>query len=93
MPKRLIYHKIHDRLKQEILSERYPIGSLLPTEAELEAEFAASRTSIRKAMRMLAEESYVEIKQGRGTRVLNFKAKQSFNRVYVRHRDIAEKGL
>lgn len=76
-----MYLKVHDQIKKDIFRERYPIGSLLPTEPELESEYNVSRTTIRKAMSLLEEEGYVEIKQGRGTRVLNFKAKQNFNRV------------
>lgn len=76
-----MYQKIHDQIKLDIFRERYPIGSLLPTEAELESEYGVSRTTIRKAMSLLSEGGYVEIKQGRGTRVLNYKAKQNFNHV------------
>jgi DNA-binding GntR family transcriptional regulator len=92
MNKQLMYHKTHDRIKQEILSERYAIGSLLPTESELEEEYSVSRTTVRKAMSMLAEEGYVEIKQGRGTRVLNHKAKQNFNRVTSVTESLRRKG-
>lgn len=92
MSKQLMYHDIHDRLKRDIQRERYTIGSLLPTEAELESEYDVSRTTIRKAMSMLAQEGYVEIKQGRGTRVLNFKAKQNFNRVTSVTESLRRKG-
>lgn len=87
-----MYLKTHDRIKQEILNDKYAIGSLLPTEAELEEEYSVSRTTIRKAMSLLAQEGYVEIKQGRGTRVLNHKAKQSFNRVTSVTESLRKKG-
>lgn len=90
--KQLMYHKIHDKLKQDIQKERYPIGSLLPVEAELEAEYGVSRTTIRKAMSLLAAEGYVEIKQGRGTKVLNYKAKQNFNRITSVTESLRRKG-
>ena len=92
MSKQLMYHEIHDRLKQEILRERFAIGSLLPTEAELENEYGVSRSTIRKAMSLLAEEGLVEIKQGRGTRVLIYKAKQDFNRVTSVTESLRRKG-
>jgi len=92
MTKQLMYHQIHDRLKKEILSERYAVGSLLPTEAELESEYSVSRTTIRKAMSMLANEGLVEIKQGRGTRVLNHKARQNFNRITSVTESLRKKG-
>lgn len=92
MSKQLMYHEIHDRLKQDILRERYAIGSFLPTEAELESEYGVSRSTIRKAMSLLAEEGIVEIKQGRGTRVLNYKAIQNFNRVTSVTESLRRKG-
>jgi GntR family transcriptional regulator len=92
MSKQLMYLTIHDQIKQDIFRERYPIGSLLPTEPELESEYGVSRTTIRKAMSLLEEEGYVEIKQGRGTRVLNFKAKQNFNRVTSVTESLRRKG-
>ncbi len=90
--KQLMYLRIRDRIKQDIQKERYPVGSLLPTESELEVEYSASRTTIRKAMRLLAEEGFIEIKQGSGTRVLNFKAKQNFNRVTSVTESLQRKG-
>lgn len=90
--KQLMYHQICDKLKENIQKERYPIGSLLPTEPELEAEYGVSRTTVRKAMRLLAAEGYVEIKQGRGTKVLNYKAQQNFNRITSVTESLLKKG-
>lgn len=93
MSKQLMYHKIHDRIRQDIQNEVYPIGSLLPTEAELESKYSVSRTTIRKSMSLLAREGYVEIKQGRGTRVMNYKAKQNFNHVTSVTESLRKKGF
>jgi len=87
-----MYQKIHERIKQDIHNEKYGIGSLLPTEAELEGEYSVSRTTIRKAMAMLVEEGYIDIKQGRGTRGLNYKAKQNFNNVTSVTESLRKKG-
>ncbi|MBI9107948.1 MAG: GntR family transcriptional regulator [Spirochaetales bacterium] len=59
-----------------ILSKRmdagvYKTDELLPPEPLLQDEFQVSRTTIRKAMEMLAGEKYVSIKQGKGTKVLD----------------------
>ena len=92
MNKQLMYVRIHEQLKKDILEERYAIGSLLPTEPELEEEYSVSRTTIRKAMAILAREGFVEIKQGSGTRVLNYKAKQNFNRITSVTESLRRKG-
>jgi len=49
----------------------YKTDDFLPPEPELQKEFQVSRTTIRKAMELLVRDSYVIIKQGRGTRVLD----------------------
>lgn len=75
------YKAMHDHLKNEIKSGKYPIGELLPTEAELEKSFQVSRTTVRQAMGLLEKEGLVEIKQGRGTIVLDYKTRQDLNKV------------
>ena len=47
-------------------------------ESELERIYHVSRTTIRKAIKMLVEEETLEVRQGRGTKVLNYKAKQNY---------------
>ncbi len=75
------YIIIYDALKKEIQAGKYHVSELLPTEPELEKIFHVSRTTIRRAMEVLKEEGLVEIKQGRGTRVLDYRTKQDLNKV------------
>lgn len=75
------YRMVHDCLKKDIQNGTYPISELLPTEPELETLFQVSRTTIRRAMELLREEGLVEIKQGRGTIVLDYRTIQDLNRV------------
>ncbi len=70
------YLKVYEDLKKKILGGEYPIGDFLPTEPEIEALFSVSRTTVRRAMELLSKEGFIEVKQGRGTRVLNHKARQ-----------------
>ncbi|HEX2986521.1 MAG TPA: GntR family transcriptional regulator [Caproiciproducens sp.] len=81
MGKMPAYMAMHDHLKEDIKSGKYQIGDLLPTESELEKIFQVSRTTVRQAMSVLAQEGLVEIKQGRGTMVLDYKTKQDLNKV------------
>ena len=52
-----------------IRSGVYPIGSLLPAEAELSGRFGVSRFTVREAIRRLQEAGLVSRHQGVGTRV------------------------
>ena len=48
---------------------RYPVGSMLPTEADLCGKFAVSRTTVREAMRHLHDLGLISAKAGVGTLV------------------------
>lgn len=75
------YMVIHDLIKKNIQDGTYPVSELLPTEPELEKIYKVSRTTIRSAMELLKEEGFVEIKQGRGTMVLDRRTIQDLNKV------------
>ena len=70
--------KVASRLAKQILSGAYSQGALLPTEAQLGAEFKVSRTALREAVRTLAAKGLVESRQRAGTRVL---ASEDWNRL------------
>ncbi|KAF1295629.1 GntR family transcriptional regulator [Enterococcus sp. JM4C] len=69
--KSVLYLEIADQIKEDIFSGKYPVGSLLPTETELEALFNVSKITVRNAIELLASDEYVEKKSGRGTTVLS----------------------
>ena len=52
-----------------IVSGALPPGSTLPTERELCAAFAVSRSVIRESVKVLEEKGLVRVKQGQGTTV------------------------
>lgn len=86
------YIKIYNRLKNEIQKGTYPVGGFLPKEYELEEIYQVSRTTIRNAVKILAKEGMVEVRQGRGTRVLDHKAIQNYNKVTSVTEALKEKG-
>ena len=47
---KILYLEIADKIKNDIISGKYPVGSLLPTETELEALFQVSKITVRKAI-------------------------------------------
>lgn len=72
------YAQIQKKLEQRLIDGVYPIGSLMPSEQELSAEFNSSRTTIREALRYLRERGYVERRQGVGTRVVSDMTRSTF---------------
>ena len=72
------YLQIHAVLKDRIVSGRYGVASVLPTEAELSLEFNASRFTIREALRGLSEQGFVERRQRTGTVVISRDPKSGY---------------
>ncbi len=63
------YLLVAQRLMADIQSGRYPVGSFLPTEMELCAQFGVSRHTVREAVRQLQERGLVLRQRGVGTQV------------------------
>ena len=63
------YARVAEALINSIEAGRYPVGSLLPTEAILCGQFSVSRTTVREAMRQLHDMGLVSGKAGVGTLV------------------------
>lgn len=76
-----VYQLVYKNVKQGITDGRYAIGDKLPSEAEMQAIYNVSRTTVRKAVEMLAAEGFVYIKQGKGTIVIDNTIKQSYNKM------------
>jgi len=72
------YARIQKVLEDRVIDGTYPVGSLIPTEIELAAEFNTSRFTIREALRYLREHGYVERRQGVGTRVISASPQSTF---------------
>lgn len=65
------YLALAESLSESIRSGQYPVGGLLPTEAELCDSFNVSRHTVREAIRKLRDLGLVSRHQGVGTRVEN----------------------
>lgn len=61
------YRQILEKLKDQIISGKYPAGGLLPDQNTLAKEFKTSRMTVKKALDMLAIEGYIYAKRGAGT--------------------------
>jgi GntR family transcriptional regulator len=63
------YAQVADALIRDIASDRYPVGTLLPSEHALSDRYGVSRHTLREAMRRVAERGLISRKQGIGTHV------------------------
>jgi GntR family transcriptional regulator len=57
--RRPLYLTVSDALQQGVREGRWPVGSSLPSEAELSRQFAVSRITVRHALRLLEAEGYI----------------------------------
>jgi DNA-binding GntR family transcriptional regulator len=70
MSSRPRYVDVTEVLRDRIESGYYPVGSRLPTEAQLTEEFDVSRSTIRLALSAIEEAGLIDRRQGSGTTVL-----------------------
>lgn len=87
------YLFVYNALKKQIEADQYKAGDRLPPEPELEKKYNVSRTTVRKAVELLAGEGFVHIKQGRGTEVLDFKTTQKLQYVTSFSETLREQGF
>jgi GntR family transcriptional regulator len=76
------YSEVADQIRLQIMTGRYPIGSLLPSETDLRAEYSVSRHTIREATRQLSMSGLVSPEHGRGVRVVANKDAKPINVVF-----------
>lgn len=65
--------RVADAVQERILGGRYPTGLRLPTEVALSEEFACGRSTVREALRHLADLGLVESRRGSGAHVLDWR--------------------
>lgn len=58
------------RLRHQITSGAWPVGSRIPTESELVTQLGVARNTVREAVRALAHNGLLDIRQGSGTYVV-----------------------
>ena len=63
---------VESRLTDAILSGTFPINSNLPAERELAGLLGVTRPTLREALQRLSRDGWVEIRQGKPTRVKDY---------------------
>ncbi|WP_108665928.1 FadR/GntR family transcriptional regulator [Euzebya rosea] len=71
--RRSVPDEVADQLVDRIVSGRLAAGGHMPSERDLADTLAVSRPTVRAALQRLAQAGLVEIRQGGGTRVRDFR--------------------
>lgn len=67
----ILYRHIYERLREDIKTNTYPLGSKLPSVQQLCETYSASAITVRRALDILRDEGYVVRKPKVGTTVIN----------------------
>ena len=72
IPRDTIVDTLAGRLRDDVLSGRYPPGAYLPPERDLASGYGVTRTSLKHAIVRLVQAGLLETKHGVGTRVRDY---------------------
>ena len=86
------YAKVKQHLKDGLATGRWAPGSLMPSEAELVAEFCVSRMTVNRALRELQAEGLVQRCQGVGTFAAPLHRVSSTLTIHDLHDEIVARG-
>ena len=86
------YTRVKQHLKHGLASGHWPPGALMPSEAELVAQFSVSRMTVSRALRELQAEGLVERTQGVGTFAAPLHKVASLLTLRDVHEEISERG-
>jgi GntR family histidine utilization transcriptional repressor len=85
---RAVYESIHARIQ----AGEWPPGGLLPGEAELAAALRCSRTTVNRALQLLAEEGLVERRRRAGTRIVQTPIRRATFEIPIIRLEVEGKG-
>ena len=70
-PGAALYRQIAEQVERDIAAGLYPVGSLLPTEAEFGARLDIGRHTVRDALRLLSQAGLIVRRAGSGSTVIS----------------------
>jgi len=75
--------KIERKIEEAIRQKKLLPGTKLPSEKELCAQFAVSRTALREAIRRLSARGLIDIKKGSGMYITELKIEDAINSLHL----------
>lgn len=91
-PRPAPYARVKQFLKDGLAAGRWPAGALMPSEAELVAQFGVSRMTVSRALRELQADGLVERVQGVGTFAARLHRLASTLTIHDLHEEIVGRG-
>ncbi|MGE5558928.1 MAG: GntR family transcriptional regulator [Bacillota bacterium] len=88
-----LYHQLLLILKREIETGRLHPGDQIPPESQLCAKYGLSRTTVRQALQILADDNTIIRRRGKGSFVANPKLHRNLNHLYSFTEDMLALGL
>ncbi|MFF8192537.1 GntR family transcriptional regulator [Streptomyces bobili] len=64
------FHRVSEALRSRMADGTYPLGAFLPSQRALAEELGVSRDTVQRVMKELADDGWVESRQGSGSRVV-----------------------
>jgi len=87
------YQEIASAVRDRVQDGHYAPGRLLPSEAELSAEFQASRVTIRRALETLRDDGLIAARQGFGWFVATEPLRQTLGQLHTIEGQLADSGI
>lgn len=87
------YQEIAAAVRRRVAEGHYAPGRLLPSEAELSAEFDASRVTIRRALETLRDDGLIAARQGFGWFVATEPLRQTLGQLQTIEGQMSESGI
>jgi GntR family transcriptional regulator len=87
------YQQIAEALRERIAVGEYGPGRVLPSEADLGAEYAASRVTVRRALEVLRDDGLITARQGFGWLVARAPLRQALGRLGTIEGQLADGGI
>jgi GntR family transcriptional regulator len=87
------YQEIANAVRNRVAEGHYVPGRLLPSEAELSAEFDASRVTIRRALETLRDDGLIAARQGFGWFVATAPLRQTLGQLHTIEGQLSESGI
>ena len=87
------YREIADGLRARVGAHEFVAGGLLPSEAELSADYGVSRVTVRRALEVLRDEGLLDARQGFGWFVAASPVRQVLGRLGTIEEQMTASGL
>ena len=86
------WEAIRTEVLRRIRVRDWPLGAMIPTEAELAAEFGCARATVNRALRELAHTGVLERRRKAGTRVVALPVRRATLDIPVIRQEVAARG-